>query len=128
MVRDVEVLRFADSVTVLAAPDRDLGIVNHFSAMRYLASNPGLIGVFGANADAAIEHYVRYGFDERRPINSFDGYRYLAGDIGLLSFFGPDATAATDHYVRYGYSEGRSTTAFDPDLYLASNPGLIPTP
>ena len=126
-VKDIELLRFADSTTVLALLTSDTGIVDNFNPYHYLASNPGLIGVFGADTNAALDHYYRFGFDEGRPIGSFNAYAYLASNPGLIPFYGNNINAGIEHYVRYGFGENRPTASFDGERYLASNPTLIAT-
>ena len=126
-VRNVEVLQFADSMTVLASPASNAGIVDNFNAYRYLASNPGLIGVFGTDTEAALNHYLGFGFAENRPTAAFSAYQYMASNIALIPFYGNDPNAAIEHYVRFGFGEGRASSSFDALRYLASNPTLINT-
>ena len=120
----LEILRFADSTTILAAWSA-AGIVDRFKAFDYLATNTDLIPFYGADTAAATSHYILYGFAEARPKDGFDGMRYLASSPGLIGVYGADTVAATEHYVRWGFAEGRPATTFDGMRYLASNPGLI---
>ncbi|KAI5913038.1 hypothetical protein PA01_18575 [Azoarcus sp. PA01] len=98
---------------------------NH-DALRYLASYDDLILAFGANVDAARDHYFNHGIAEGRTI-TFDGLKYIASYGDLSAAFGTNAEAGVAHYVNYGYAEGRTAT-FD-DLaglaYIASYPDLI---
>ena len=127
VVKTVELLQFADSATALASLAGNAGIVDNFNPYRYLASNPGLIGVFGADSDAAIGHFVDFGFAENRSIASFSAYQYMASNVALIPFYGGNPNAAIEHYVRFGFGEGRATSSFDALRYLASNPTLINT-
>ena len=42
-----------------------------------MASNPDLIGIFGTNTNLATQHYVKYGYNEGRPLQNFDAAQYL---------------------------------------------------
>ena len=74
--------------------------------MRYLASNPNLIGTIGANADAAIGHYVDAGFSAGLPTTAFDGMQYLANYAEIAAAYGVSEEAAAAHYVSFGYALG----------------------
>ena len=133
VVKNIEVLKFADRFTVLASLSGNAGIVDNFDPYSYLASNPGLIGVFKPDVDkliqnyvdAGIQHYVDYGYAEQRATSGFDGLRYLASNPSLISVYQNDASAAIEHYVRWGFAENRPGSSFNAYLYLASNAGLI---
>ena len=111
--------------SVLASPASDAGIVDDFKPFTYLATNPDLIGVFGADANAGLSHFLAWGFAEGRPAAGFNAFLYLAGNPDLIGVFGADATAAIDHYVRWGFGENRPTASFSPFGYLAGNPDLL---
>ena len=96
-----------------------------FDGFRYLASNTDLLNYFGADAQAATEHFVRAGYGEHRPTASFDGFRYLASNTDLIASLGADPGAAARHFVQSGYAAGRPTVSFDPFRYLASNRDLL---
>jgi hypothetical protein len=44
----------------------DLDLTSDLNALRYIASNPDLIQAFGANPQAARDHYNRFGRAEGR--------------------------------------------------------------
>ena len=92
-----------------------------FDPLAYLASNPDLAAVLGADEAAAREHYQRFGRAEGRAAASFDPLSYLAANPDLVAAFGYDRAAAARHYLSYGRREGRSTGNFDPLAYLAAN-------
>lgn len=88
----------------------------------YLASNPDLIQVFGANEEQATRHYIDRGRNERRQTR-FDPALYLASNPDLLRALGNDSNAALMHYINNGYRENRQNL-FDPSNYLAANADL----
>ena len=92
----VEALQFAASSFALPDP------------LRYIASNPDLIWVFGTDASAGLNHYLQYGAAEGRPVASFSAATYLAKYGDLRAAFGEDQALATAHYLQYGAWEGRS--------------------
>jgi acid phosphatase len=100
-------------------------VLDGFSPLEYLASNPDLILAYGLNPAAAQQHYVNAGFNEHRATNSFDAVDYLASNPDLITAFGLNPVAAEQHYVTNGFSEHRATNSFDALEYLASNPDLI---
>ena len=107
---------------MLVTPD---GRTIRFDPLRYIASNPDLIGAFGANASAGTWHYLNWGFSEGRRIDAFDPAHYLAGNDTLLARFGSDTAAANRQYITEGFAAGTPADAFDEFRYLASNPDLI---
>ena len=120
----VETLRFADSISVLASAASDTGVIDGFNPYLYLASNPDLLVVFGANVDAAMSHYVNWGYTEGRSISGFHAYEYLASNPDLLVFYGANAAAGIEDYVRYGHNQGRSINGFDGAQYVANYPDI----
>jgi hypothetical protein len=96
-------------------------IAHLFDAQWYLGHNPNVAD----NGIAPIDHYVRYGWRERRsPNECFDSVWYL-------SIYPDVAAAQMDpllHYVRFGRGEGRKPSlAFDPEAYLVANPDVPQT-
>jgi serralysin len=96
-----------------------------FDGLRYIASNPDLIHVFGTNAEAGRSHYITWGKAEGRSLTSFDPLLYGATHFDLAAAFGSDSQALSRHYIQYGASEGRSTSGFNVWMYAASNPDLV---
>ena len=94
-----------------------------FRPLSYLASHADLVSAFGTDADAAMQHYVRWGFQEGRGV-TFDALRYTASHADLMAAFGTDADAAARHYIQWGRAEGRGVT-FDALRYTASHADLI---
>ncbi len=118
VVKNVEVLRFNDSSTVLASLASDAGIVDGFSGLRYIASYPDLIAALHANASAGLAHFVGGGFAERRS-TSFDGLRYIASNPELIATIGSDPEGAALHYIGTGFAQGKRAD-FDTLAYIAS--------
>ena len=120
-VKNVELLQFDDSTTVLASLASDTGIVDAFNTYRYLASNADLLAAFGSNAPVALAHFINQGYGEGRGFAAFNTVAYLASNPDLLVVFGPNPGAAAEHFVRWGQAEGRPLASFDAYAYLASN-------
>ena len=87
-------------------------------ALKYIASNPDLIPIFGTDIEGAKSHYTSYGKSEGRETDNFDEYGYLASNADLLTAFGTDTKEAIKHYISNGYSEGRVTNNFSASDYL----------
>ena len=66
-----------------------------------------MIGVFGANIEAAKSHYENSGLSEGRAI-TFDAAQYLSNYGDLNQAFGSDYDRATRHFINYGHKEGRT--------------------
>jgi hypothetical protein len=98
---------------------------NDFDPYRYLASNTHLMDVFGANLDAASNHYNSFAELENNTLMKFDEWSYLASNQDLISALNGDGYEGVKHYVNYGYREGRSINTFDASNYLASNSDLM---
>lgn len=94
-----------------------------FDAVSYLESNSDLLNAFGYNLDAARQHYLQFGIEERRLVD-FDAVAYLASYDDLIRAFGSNPDAARQHYQQFGIPEGRSIS-FEADDYLASHGDLI---
>lgn len=114
----IEALQFSDTTITTAS-------VPLFDGNSYLASFSDLMLAFGANASAAFDHYVDYGFSEGRSRDHFDEWQYEASYNDLIVAFGANGVAATQHFVQYGFSEGRAVDAFDGLQYIASYGDLI---
>ena len=112
-VKNVELLQFADSTTVLASLASDTGIVDGFNTYRYLASNADLLAAFGSNAPVALAHFINQGYGEGRGFAAFNAVAYLASNPDLLAVYGPNPGAAAEHFVRWGSTEGRPRASFD---------------
>jgi Ca2+-binding RTX toxin-like protein len=117
-LQGIENIQFTDK-TVAA------GTAAAFDPWEYLASYADLIRAFGANPQAAFDHYVDSGFVENRATDLFDPVEYLASNGDLIHAFGLNPVVAEQHYVTNGFNEHRATTSFDPLEYLASNGDLI---
>ncbi|MGA1858821.1 hypothetical protein VH569_22760 [Azospirillum sp. 11R-A] len=115
---NVEYIRFTDqTLSVSVAPA--------FDPLSYLAANPDVASVLGANPGAALSHYLTVGGRERRS-TTFNVDGYLAANPDLAAAFGANTAAATQHYITAGRLEGRSTS-FNVMSYIAANPDLIAT-
>ena len=109
----------------MSAPARaQISSLSDLDSLRYIASHPDLIEVFGADAGKGRSHYEQYGSKEGRKI-TFDPNRYMASHPDLILALGGSEERATRHYIQWGYREGRSTTAFDGLAYIASHGDLI---
>lgn len=93
-----------------------------FDALGYIAANPDLAAAFGANTEAAFNHFINSGYAERRT-TSFNALSYVAANADLIAAFGTNTQAATAHYIAFGRSEGRSTS-FNASSYLGANADL----
>ena len=96
--------------------------VREFDPLDYVAANDDLARALGLNADAALRHYLDFGFFEGRA-SEFDAAQYLAnwGDLGQA--LGGSEEAARNHYIASGADEGR--LAENPLRYIASFDDLI---
>jgi len=74
-------------------------------ALRYIASYPDLISLFGADYTKGQLHYANERGD--RTI-SFDPIAYLNKYSDIRSTYGYDTYNATIHYITTGYGEGRT--------------------
>jgi len=101
----------------------DTTITLQFDALKYIASYPDLIAVFGTNEKAAETHYITSGFYEGRS-TAFDALKYIASYPDLIAVFGTNERAAEAHYITSGFYEGRSAV-FDALKYIASYPDLV---
>ena len=94
----------------------------------YLAAYPDLRTAFGANYEAALEHWVSQGLPKegRRGSREFDVAFYLAAYPDLRTAFGANYEAALEHWVSQGLpKEGRrGSREFDVAFYLAAYPDL----
>lgn len=96
-----------------------------FDGAAYLASYGDLRHAFGQDSDAALQHYIDYGWHEGRTI-TFDSKEYLASNLDLLSANIAESEAAW-HYIRFGINEGRSINSFDATKYLSANADIKKT-
>ena len=87
------------------------------SVLSYIASYPDLMNAYGANEAAGADHYLNYGYAEKRTV-TFDALKYIASYPDLLSYFGDDVAGAARHYITTGRGEGRSV-----DTSLATQMG-----
>ena len=58
------------------------------------------------DATAAVDHYINFGYGEKRT-STFDASSYLSANADLQAAFGSDLEAAKKHYINHGYSENR---------------------
>lgn len=72
-----------------------------FDEFSYLASHRDLISASGSIGDAAVKHYVGFGFNEGRDLDTFDEFSYPANYGDLKSVFGNDGAAAAEQYMKY---------------------------
>ena len=127
VVVDVEVLRFGDdSITLLARNAGATAVIDNFNPFLYLASNPDVLSVLGASTNAAMDHYVTWGYAEGRPLSGFHVYEYVASNPDLFPFYGANVVGSAEHYMRWGRAEGRSTTSFDGAQYLVNYADVAP--
>ena len=78
-----------------------------FDEYGYIASHTDLISAFGADADAAVKHFINFGSTEGRTV-SFDAASYLAAHADLRADYGTDQELAKKHYIEFGSNEGRT--------------------
>jgi len=90
-----------------------------FNPLAYIASHGDLINAFGFDVNAAVSHYLAFGFDEGRE-TTFDPDWYIAKYADLRNAFGEDTDAATRHYIANGFFEGRSVDTSGDDYLIGS--------
>jgi hypothetical protein len=100
--------------------------LSDLEVLRYVASQPDLIDIFGTDITRARQHYLDWGFNEGRKI-TFEPLNYTASHPDLIEAFGLDEMKSVSHYIRWGYKERRQTTFTDLQAlrYIASHPDLI---
>ena len=77
----------------------------------YINRYADLKAAFGADANAAILHFVTYGMNEgRQGIDSFDVASYKNRYADLQNAFGDNNKAYYIHYMQFGRAEGRTAT------------------
>lgn len=96
-----------------------------FNGLRYVASNPDLIPLLGADAARAQQHWTSTGRAEGRSLDGFDPVRYAASNPDLLAQFGVDTQALARHWIATGFAAGRSATSFDALQYGAAHADLL---
>ncbi len=112
----------------LAAPPRE-DLLNKFvfDVDYYLARNPDLALHFNGNKNEAIEHWINFGFYERRrgsPYFNLPNYTFYNPD--LANAFGPFNELYLSHFLRSGIREGRTSSVFySGTFYAANNPDLL---
>jgi len=101
-------------------------LLTDLDVLRYVASQPDLIDIFGTDVAKARQHYLDWGFNEGRKI-TFEPLYYTASHPDLIEAFGLDETKSVTHYIRWGYKERRQTTFTELTSlrYIASHPDLI---
>ncbi|WP_175683884.1 M12 family metallopeptidase [Burkholderia cenocepacia] len=105
--------------TFYKAPLRDDNFA--FDAEFYLSHYPDLRNAFGADHQAALNHWKTSGIAEgRRASREFDVTYYLSRYPDLYQAFRNDYAAALNHWVTYGIREGRQgSREVDVQYYLA---------
>jgi hypothetical protein len=100
--------------------DTPLDDITVFNADFYLSQYADLQAAFGSNADAARNHWLRYGITEgRRGSREFDVQFYLGHYEDLRTAFGNNVEAGLKHWLRYGTREGRrGSREFDVQFYI----------
>lgn len=80
-----------------------------FDPEYYLANNPDVLAVYGRDALAALNHFLKYGITEGRLGNAtFDLESYYNANQDLRIAFNTNLTRYYTHYVDYGQKEGRT--------------------
>ncbi len=103
----------------------NLDEIPEFRPLDYVAGYSDLIGAFGLNADAGLDHFLVAGYFEGRAADGFDGLAYVAGYSDLINAFGANEDAAVEHFILAGFSEGRNDDGFDPYAYVATYDDLF---
>lgn len=101
----------------------DVGQIDQFDPLSYIASHGDLIVSFGINEAAGSEHFWQTGLFEAGRQITFEGLEYIASYSDLMSAFGTDGRTATNHFIQDGYFEGRAVT-FEALEYIASHGDL----
>lgn len=119
-IMSVEEVHFADMNSSWSDTIKNM---NSFEPSAYVASYADLIKAFGIDTNAAVQHFVNWGFRENRTV-TFDSLDYIASYTDLIQAFGADATRGAQHFIRFGANEGRTVT-FNGLEYIASYSDLI---
>ena len=120
-VTGVEQVRFGNGLKLDWADV--IATTTAFDSLSYIASHSDLRTVYGVDASAGEQHFLRFGFAEERGI-SFNALEYIASYSDLRQAFGIDPTAGAQHFIRFGAGENR-TSNFNGWTYLASYSDLI---
>lgn len=79
-----------------------------FDAEYYAKKNEDIVSAVGAEADALLNHFVRFGaFEGRQACEDFDVQRYMAFNPDVKDSCRMDKRAAYIHYIEYGMKEKR---------------------
>ena len=100
--------------------------INSFNATNYLNNYGDLSNTFGNDLEAAIRHYINYGYAEGRTDSDqeiilstdLETLSYIASNSDLIKAFGTNLEEAREHYINYGISEGRNINSFNATNYL----------
>ena len=105
--------------TFYKAPLRDANFA--FDADFYLSHYPDLRNAYGADHQAAFNHWTTHGIKEgRRASREFDVSYYVNRYPDLYQAFRSDYAAALNHWIKYGIAEGRQgSREIDVQYYLA---------
>lgn len=79
-----------------------------FDSGYYLENNADVAEAVGGDPEAAFQHFLKYGMDERReasPTFSVGVYREKYTDIAEA--YGDDIRSCYMHYMKFGFREGR---------------------
>lgn len=81
----------------------------------YISHHADLKAAFGADANAALQHFVTFGMNEGRQGNaSFNVGAYKNRYADLQNAFGGNTKSYYIHYIQFGKAEGRTATGGAP--------------
>ena len=111
--------------------------INGFNALNYLDNYGDLSNIFGNDLEAAIRHYITYGYAEGRTdsvldldntntdsneeittLTELETLSYIASNSDLIRAFGTNLVKAREHYINYGILESRNINGFNALNYL----------
>lgn len=90
-----------------------------FDAKLYAQLYPDVVAVFGTDADALFQHFMKFGINEGRKINTyFDVNAYKAAYPDLSKAFGDNTASYYQHFALCGIKEHRTLGGFPAENIL----------
>ena len=66
-----------------------------------------LITTLGNDSAAATNHFINFGYSEKRKI-TFNASSYFEANTDLKTAFGSNEELAKQHFIEFGFKEGRN--------------------
>ena len=81
--------------------------MDSFDELGYIASHNDLISTLGNDPAAATNHFINFGYSEKRKV-TFNALSYLEANADLKTAFGSNEELGKKHYIEFGFNEGRN--------------------